>query len=115
MTSQEIVERIEEKLAEIGMKKTDFYRLCNVSRASFSQWRSGKVFPEHNNFVAINKVLGLDFAVTESTSQKEIPASHLESGAFAEWSDAWDDATPEGREAALAVLRLSKRPPESQD
>ena len=42
MDGKELVKSIEVRLAELGMKKGDFYKLTGVTSASYSNWNTGK-------------------------------------------------------------------------
>lgn len=78
MSSLEIAERIEAELKRKGIKKSDFYDKCGVSRASFSQWRHGLHYPAKEALDRINDFLGLTFSVTETGEQKEPPQPEAE-------------------------------------
>ena len=45
MTSLEIVRTIEAELSRRGISKGQFYKDCDVSSATFSQWRTGTYYP----------------------------------------------------------------------
>lgn len=78
MSSLEIAERIEAELKRKGIKKSDFYEKCGVSRASFSQWRHDLHYPTKETLDRINDFLGLTFSVTETGGQKEPPQPEAE-------------------------------------
>ena len=64
MDGKEIVQQIEIRLAELGIKKKDFYDLTGVSNASFSQWRTGRSQPSRDALEKIDSVLGTSFKVS---------------------------------------------------
>lgn len=46
-----IIKRIEMRLSEIGMSKSDFYKKSGISSASFSQWRKGIYEPSEKKLI----------------------------------------------------------------
>ena len=70
MNGPELVKSIEEKLRELNIKKAQFYKDCDISSASFSQWRLGRHFPEYSTLMRINEYLGTSF---EISVKKETP------------------------------------------
>ena len=70
MNGPELVKSIEEKLRELNIKKAQFYKDCEISSASFSQWRLGRHFPEYSTLMRINEYLGTSF---EISAKKETP------------------------------------------
>ncbi len=58
-TSHEIVQRINARLKEIGMSKTDFSEKSGVSSASLSQWNKGQRFPTQKSLKRIAECLGM--------------------------------------------------------
>lgn len=73
MSGLEIVEKIEAVLKEKGMKKGEFYSLCEVSSASLSQWRLGRHLPEHSTLMRINERLGTNFDFSDSNEKAAAP------------------------------------------
>lgn len=65
MSPQEIVLRIETILKERHIKKTAFYAATGISAAVFSNWRTGKNFPEIASLDRINQFSGTTFGVSE--------------------------------------------------
>ena len=61
MDTKEIIRQIELRLAELGMKKGDFYKLTGVSSSSFSQWNTGVAQPSRDALHRIDTVLGTSF------------------------------------------------------
>ena len=76
MKSSEIARRIEEQLDLLGMKKMEFYEKCDITRATFSQWKNEKAFPTKEKLDSVNAVLGLDFSVSvdNGDSHGSVPA-----------------------------------------
>lgn len=63
MNGQEIVKAINVRLAELGMSKVTLERMTGVSRASISNWNTGRAQPSAEAIAKINACLGTDFAV----------------------------------------------------
>ncbi len=61
MDGKELVKSIEVRLAELGMKKGDFYKLTGVTSASYSNWNTGKTQPSSDALRRIDRVLGTSF------------------------------------------------------
>lgn len=106
MTSAEIAKRIEEELKRRGIKKSEFYEKCGVSRASFSQWRHNLHYPTREALAKINEFLGLSFSVMEDGDQKETPTVH-EGGGLSE-TEKELRAIIRGMTEAEKVLMLEK-------
>ena len=84
MTSPEIVRIIETELSRNGISKGQFYKDCEVSSATFSQWRSGTYYPSLSALKRIAEYLHLALAISpdglptllpnsEDTRKEEIP------------------------------------------
>lgn len=60
-----IIKRIEMRLSEIGMSKSDFYKRSGISSASFSQWRKGIYEPSEKKLIDAARCLdiSLEFLV----------------------------------------------------
>lgn len=115
MNVPEMLDRIAERLEEIGKTKGEMYKACRVTSPAVSQWRSGKTRPGVDTLQRICDFLGVSYEwLTTGSGQKEKPAPSEGDGLVSEWSTAWDQATPEARAAALSVLRLGAQPPEGQ-
>lgn len=67
MDGQEIVRQINVRLAEIGMTKATFSQLTGISRASISQWNTGRNLPSDDALRKINDVLGTSFNLSRQT------------------------------------------------
>ena len=64
MTSTEIVRIIETELSRNGISKGQFYKDCDVSSATFSQWRSGTYYPSLSALKRIADYLKLALAIS---------------------------------------------------
>lgn len=110
MDIEKVVERIESRLYEIGKTKTEFYKEVGVSSASMSQWRNRKTTPRIKVLERIADYLGVtyEWLVAGSGDKKEkpvIPEGDELLNSPVAWATAWDQASPELRRAALAVLK----------
>ena len=61
MDGKELIKQIEIRLTEIGMKKSDFYKLTGISRAAYSYWNNGRSQPSLDTLSKIDSVLGTSF------------------------------------------------------
>lgn len=61
MDGKELVREIEIRLAELGMKKRDFYALTGITSAAYSNWNTGKSQPSNPTLHKIDTVLGTNF------------------------------------------------------
>lgn len=68
MSSKEIVEAIERELVKIGMSKTEFCKKCNITPATFSNWRREVNFPSKENLERIQEITGLSFGMVDTQS-----------------------------------------------
>lgn len=59
MVKSPIVARINSLLAEKGISKTDFYRDCGITSATYSMWNTGKTQPRKKNIQTIAEYLGV--------------------------------------------------------
>ena len=108
MDSLLFVKRVNALLAQKGIRKETFYNDCNITSSAFSQWSTGKTSPRQKTIEKISDYLGVSvgYLIRE---QKEIPVTNQGDGHdadFDEFTAAWDKATPQQRQAALAVLKL---------
>lgn len=84
MTSLEIVRTIEAELSRRGISKGQFYKDCDVSSATFSQWRTGTYYPSLTALKRIAEYLKLGLAFSSDglpslfpqyeEQMKEVPA-----------------------------------------
>ena len=68
MDGKEIAKEINVKLAEIGMTKATLERLTGVSRASISNWNTGRAQPSAEALAKINAALGTNFKILATVS-----------------------------------------------
>ena len=61
MDGKELVKQIEVRLAELGMKKGEFYTLTGITSAAYSNWNTGKSQPSIPTLHKIDVVLGTSF------------------------------------------------------
>ena len=67
MDGKELIKQIEIRLTEIGMKKSDFYKLTGISRAAYSYWNNGRSQPSLDTLSKIDSVLGTSFYESNKT------------------------------------------------
>ena len=73
MTSTEIVRIIETELSRNGISKGQFYKDCDVSSATFSQWRTGTYYPSLSALKRIAEYLKLPLAISPDGLPTLIP------------------------------------------
>ena len=113
METPKIVSRIETLLAEKGTPKQEFYEAVGISSASMSQWRAGKIIPRYQTLERIAEYFGISYeSLITGEKEKPVPSDGLDSPVA--WATAWDQASPELRRAALAVLKSGEPSAESQ-
>ena len=59
MDTLAIIKRIEMRLSQIGMSKSEFYDRSGISSASFSQWRTGTYKPSRKKLAKAADVLSV--------------------------------------------------------
>ncbi len=64
MASTDIVRTIETELSRNGISKGQFYKDCDVSSATFSQWRSGTYYPSLSALKRIAEYLHMALAIS---------------------------------------------------
>lgn len=67
MEVKEMLQEIEVRLARLGIKKGEFYKLADISSASYSQWNTGRSIPSAEAIARINSVLGTSFELSKNT------------------------------------------------
>jgi len=108
---------------------TNFIILCNkigkapsavaeeigYARATVTAWKDGKM-PRP---ATLQKIASYFHITVEELLKEQKEPAPLEgdgrSGQVEEWIKAWEEATPEARQAALAVLRLQGKSREDRD
>lgn len=84
---------------EIGLTQTELGEKLGVKKNAVSKWECGRVESiTASKLKTMAELFGVkvSYLIDEDTP----------SGGRAEWEEAWEKATPEKRQAALAVLRL---------
>lgn len=69
MKGSEFVRIIERELASQGISKTDFYKNCNLSSATFSNWRNNVNQPTLRNIQLVSDYLGIN--IGEEPAQED--------------------------------------------
>ena len=77
MASTEIVRTIETELSRNGISKGQFYKDCDVSSATFSQWRSGTYYPSLSALRRIAEYLHLALAISPDGLPTLLPNSEI--------------------------------------
>ena len=67
MDGKELVRQIEIRLAELGMKKKDFFALSKVTSAAYSYWNTGRSQPSRDALHRIDAVLGTSFELSQQS------------------------------------------------
>lgn len=72
MDTLAIIKRIDMRLAEIGMSKSEFYEKSGITSASYSQWNTGKFNPTQRKLKSAAECLGLsyDYLLTGEDTKK---------------------------------------------
>ena len=73
MDVSSILKRIEVRLVELEMSKTDFYEQSGISSATYSQWNTGLFNPSKKKLKAAAQTLKMSYE--ELTGEKEKPVS----------------------------------------
>lgn len=81
------------------------------SRSAGQKWADGSAIPHKSTLATIANY----FDCTVEDLLKEKPRPLIRDAERKEWIVAWENATPEAREAAMAVLKLGVQQPEDQD
>ena len=68
MTGNELTKAIEESLRKNGISKTEFYKQCGISAATFSNWKNDVYFPSRENLERIQEITGLSFGLVDNQS-----------------------------------------------
>ena len=61
MDTLAIIKRIEMRLTELGMSKADFYKISEISSASYSQWNTGMYKPSEKKLRSAAQCLGVSY------------------------------------------------------
>ena len=98
MDGKELVKAAEIRMAELGLKKGEFYKITGISSASYSQWSTGKANPSDSAIRKINNVLGTNFELSNKTDNVYATIQMLQSL----------------RDADRALLEVAKDMPENK-
>lgn len=109
-----MLERIKELCKKQGITVKELEIKASLSYGAIGHWN--KSTPKADALFLVSRLLGVsvEYLLT-GESEKAAPEGGVDSQEVREWSAAWDQASPEARAAALAVLRLGARRPEDQD
>ena len=61
MDTLSIVKRIDLRLVELGISKSEFYKRSGISSASYSQWNTGKYNPSPDKLRKASDFLGVSY------------------------------------------------------
>lgn len=102
MAKKPFIAKIDSLLAERGIAKKDFYKDCEITSATYSQWNTGKTKPRIYSLQKIADYLGVPFA--------EIAVPFQENGEFVQKEKS---PTPEGAELdEELIMRLCQLTPD---
>lgn len=110
MNISEILNRINAVREEKGIPKMTFYKDVKITSGAITQWKKGDTHPSQRTLETIADYLGVtyEWLVAGSGDKKEkpvIPEGDELLNSPVAWATAWDQASPELRRAALAVLK----------
>lgn len=102
-----------------GLTQKELADKLDISEGALSQYENGKREPDFETLLKIGELLGCstDYLLRGEDIKIAHPLEE-EDGLVkerSEWITAWDNASPELRRAALAVLRSGAQLPEAQD
>lgn len=102
-----------------GLTMKELGAMVGVSESAISQYETGKREMDFETLLKMGEILECSTDYLLRGEDKKI-AHPPETGdgldkARAEWSTAWDQASPELRRAAMAVLRSGELRPDAQD
>lgn len=106
------VDRINICISKAGISGAELCRSVGLSSGVYSQWCSGITKPSKKNVAKIAEYFGVSVEYLLYGNEKT--AAQEGDGERQEWIKAWEQAGPEQRSAALAVLRLGVQRPEDQ-
>ena len=109
--------RVRELREARGIQQKELAIDLGVSQPTISDWESGRKVPSAKSTARLADYFGVsvDYLLGREDEKKPTPVSEdgldKEKG---EWSTAWDQASPELRRAAMAVLRSAESHPDTQ-
>ena len=79
MVKSTITAKIDALLAQKGISKSDFYKECNITSVSYSQWNTGKTSPKMKNLYKIAEFLDvpLEYLLSENEQKKEASPQYM--------------------------------------
>ena len=101
---KEVIKRVEVRLAEIGMSKSEFYRKSGISSASFSQWNTGVNSPSMKKLKNASDCLGVSLDYLLTGEQKEKPAPQRDG--LKEIYAIFEQLTPSRQAKLIELARL---------
>jgi len=105
MCKSPITVRINSLLAMKGISKKDFYRDCEITSASYSQWNTGKTNPTLTNLHRIAAYLDVSVDYLLGNEQKENTPAASSDRDVDRFMDLFTKLTPEQQERELAYLQ----------
>ena len=78
MKGSDLVRIVEHQLALKGIAKGEFYKACNITSSTFSNWRNNTNTPTDRNIQIISQYLGIDIdeagvpKTDETTAMREL-------------------------------------------
>lgn len=76
--NKDVLQRIDMRIAELGMSKSEFYNASGISSASYAQWSGGKHEPSTKKLANAAKVLNVSLHYLLTGEQKEPPRTEAE-------------------------------------
>lgn len=109
MNIKEILSRINALLISKEIPKMQFYKDVGITSGAITQWKTGNTHPSLRTLNTIAEYLGVTYEyLVAGSGQKEKPTVHEDdelANSPSIWAAAWEQASPELRRAALAVLK----------
>lgn len=108
MTGKELTQAIEESLKSKNISKAQFYKDCEISPATFSNWKNNVYFPSKENLSRIQEITGLSFGIVDPDSN--LPQREQMRSEMRILFDAAEDApTSAILEAAALLMRYKEQ------
>ena len=99
-------ERIQKLCEQSGITVKELENECGIKNSTICKWKES--MPKADNLYKVACYFNVSMAYL-LTGEEESPSPAGDGLNKEIFSTAWNEATPEAREAALSVLRLSKR------
>lgn len=116
-----ISERIKAALEMRNMKQSDLVAKTGINKGSLSCYISGKYIPKNGNIFLMAKALNVSdrwlmgFDEPIERNEVKLPFSDTENVEVREMLKLFNDASPEMKKAALAVLKAGQQTSEPKD